>query len=264
MIERIILDIVPSDPFTDQLFVTAWYSNPRVVPRVGATGEEILQLAGGNAAVVHCDNLPTDVDDDGRIATWEYLTDTIHVRSRSYLDDRGEIDFDTAYRARLEIEEILRDILLLPRNQQEVFTEYFPLLWEGRRIVYETPELSNVPYAKGAYGFPFGSIPCLGAVLKAIDDNPGLFRLRLPGGCGCGDGAVIVDYRKEDPALWVIRTWCPGCGVRREVRTRDFRRCRPCDRAIETADRSMRITGFECRNNIFDTIDELKLKREEK
>lgn len=264
MIERIILDIVPSDPFTDQLFVTAWYSNPRIVPRVGATREEILQLAGGNAAVVHCDNLPLDVDEYGRSATWEYLTDTIHVRSLSYLGDGGEVDFDTAFRVRLEIEEILKGILLVPQNQQEVFAEYFPLLWEGRSIVYGTPDLCNVPYANGSCGFPFGSIPCLGAVLKAIDDNPGLFRLRLRGGCGCADGAVIVDYKKKAPDLWVVRTWCPACGMRREVWTRDFRRCRSCDRAIETSDRSMRITGFNCRNDIFDVIDELKLKIKEK
>ena len=260
MTERIILDIAHSDRYTDYLFQTAALRNHRVVPLVDPHAEFLRRLSGDTTLVVHCDNLRRDADKDGNLTRYEYLTDTIHVFSRSYLADYGSVNPSVAERARCEIEEHLDDCLLGPTNQQEVFREYFPLLWENRERIFSDPELFHVRYFNGNGGYPFGSIVYLGAILKAIATNVGYFRYDPPGGCPCKGHPVLVDYKKtfRKEVKWAIRTWCPTCHRKSTLIVEDFPQYPVCDGIIERVnDGFIDGSGFSGLN-LLDAIERLK------
>lgn len=260
MTERIILDICHSDDYTDYLFQTAVLRNNRIIPLVDPSKEELKRLAGGNTLVVHCDNFRREADKEGNLSTYEYLTDTIHVFSKSYLSDDGAIDYAKAELARTEIEEHLKYCLTGPYNQQEAFRERFPLLWNKRRIIYETPNLFYAEYINGDCGYPFGSIVYLGAILKAIETHSQYFRYNPPGGCHCEDGPIIIDYKKTFKELgeWVIYTWCPSCDTRASVKMGDNPKFYTWDRVIKKTDEHyVTGVGFSALT-ILDVIDSLK------
>jgi len=260
MTEKIILDISHSDDYTDYLFQTAALRNKRITPLVNPSGKDIQRLSVDNTLVVHCDSFRRDADKDGRLTTYEYLTDTIHVFSKSYLSDDGAIDYAIAEQARAEIEEHLINCLTGPINQQDAFRENFPLLWKNRKLVYETPRFFYVQYANGDCGYPIGSIVYLGAVLKAIETHPESFRYDSSGGCACAESPILISYQKTFKKIGerILHTWCPACNARRAFITEDRPAFYACDHIIErTNDDYVTGVGFS-ELTILDVIDELK------
>ena len=261
MTERIILDIAHSDDYTDYLFQSAALRNHRIIPLVNPSKEELRRMSDATTLVLHGDNLRKEANELGDLAFFEYLTDTIHVCSKSYLSDDGDIDFSKAGQARIEIEEQLDFILLGSINQQELFREYFPLLWTHRQRIYDTPEFCYVWYYNGESGYSFGSIVFLGAILKAMETDTDNLRLNPPGGCDCANGPILIDYKKtyaERRLQWILHTWCPNCNTRRTIKTRTFDRHRACDRAIQRVDDSIFAGISQSPLNILDVIDALK------
>ena len=260
MTEKIILDICHSDDYTDYLFQTAALRNHRITPLVDPTSEELERLSGKNTLVVHCDNFRREADKEGNLSTYEYLTDTIHVFSKSYLSDDGAIDYHRAEQARAEIEEHLKYCLTGPHNQQEAYREYFPLLWEKRKLIYETPDFFYAQYITGDCGYPFGSIVYLGSILKAIETHPEYFRQEHPAGCSCAERPIVIDYKKTFKKLgeWIVYTWCPTCHKRLSSIMEDNPKFYTCDRIIKRTDDDY-VTGVGFSElSILDIIDSLK------
>ena len=256
-IERVILDIVCRDPYTRHLFATAAPTDPRIEPMLDPVEEEIRRRADGNTAVIRCRDLEWEADEGEPVAVFDEEAGAIVVLSSSYLGEDGSIDHVRAERAREEIERHLEHVLYRPFNQQMVFIEHFPLLWANRRRIIGTPEYSCVPFPRDGGGPPYASVVGLGDILRLLEDEKAAFRLKLPGGCRCEEGPVIVDYRWEAPGVCAIRTWCPACGARRTVRTREFRRCGTCDRLMEEAGEKYITSGCFSRLNLLDVISEL-------
>ncbi len=258
MIERIILAIEHGDSYTDHLFMTAALRNPRILPCVEPTEREIRQLSGENTLVLRCDGLERSAGDGEPLAVYEYLTDTIHLFTGNYLAGDGTIDYTMAELAREEVEKRLDELLLGPLNQQELFREYFPLLWRNRRRIYSRPDYFYVPYPHGNFGYPFGCIVCLGAILRTMETDTTNFRLNPPGGCRCGEGPILIDYKYREERLWSLHTWCPTCGTRRVIKTKTFQRYHSCDRSIERTDAECNAGAEVSRLNLLDVVDALR------
>ncbi len=258
MIERIILNIKHADPYSAYLCMTASLSNTRVVPFVDASDEKIRRTMRRGTVLVNCLVIPWEPEDDRQQVSMDARSRTIYVMSGSYLRPDGSVDFDIAERVRDGVGNLTEELLLSARNQQDAFHTYFPLLWTGRNLIQATPELCYVPYPHNFSGSHFGSIAMLGAILKAMETDVDCFRLKLPGGCSCGECPFITGYEMESMGLWAIRTRCPVCGEGRTVKAKDFPRYHRCIRSIEKADVSMSGQGYISRLTILDVIDELK------
>ena len=265
MTDRIILSITHSDPYTDYLFQTCWLRNPRVIPLVDPSDEDLGPYRQSGTIILHCVGSrrePAPGDETVMEVDWTTRSRqkrTIMVLSRRYLGSGGDINPTAAELARARMKGILENILLADRNLQEVYRHYFPLLWGKRQHVYDDPNLFYVP-AGQVNPRDSGFYP-LGVMLRSIDEGGESFRFRHADACRCGCGPILMNYNINHGdwfnTSWKLHTWCPGCGQRREFNTGYFPGQGEYDRILnETAGRYDR-DGWRSRRNIFDVIDSL-------
>ena len=235
MTDKIILDIRHSDPYTDSLFLTAAFTNRRVMPLVDPDRDEIRRRSGVNTAVIRCVNTREECAGGGDPVFINGRGD-LFVRSRCYLADDGSIDFGKAEAVRALIGNFVTDKLLAPANLLEVYRQNFHVLWACRSRIYADPQLF---YARsGRYSSRLHDCLPIGTILRAIEDDPANFRLSLRGGCSCSESPILVDYpsRYSLGNGWRLFTWCPKCGSRREVQAGSFWRRESCDLSFERTD----------------------------
>lgn len=262
MINKIILNIPHSDDYTDYLFMTAALTNHRVVPMLNPVQKEIKRQSDVNTLVLRCINVHKLPDEDDRIVKADPMSKTICVMSKYYLLEGGEIDHHRAEMTRASIEHAINNILMDPRNLREVFRQHLPLLWMKRKEIFANPQFFFA--FSGRYGIGpdgYGEAP-VGAILKAMEEDPKLFKVRLGGGCDCGEKPFLVDYDRvfESGAssTWLLYTWCPICHSRREIRAWDFKRAYSCDyritQILEENDKGQGLSNL----SLFDVIDALR------
>ncbi len=257
MIEKIILNISHSDDYTDYLFMTAGLTNHNIIPLVNPQAGDIKRQSDACTRVIRCyassraltdEDHPVSIDPDGN---------TIRVLTRSYLMEDGAINAAVAEMVRHAIQERLLDILLSRENLREVFRHYFPLLWGRRKKIYSDPRLFFCPSGRCESVAPWDDFP-LGAVLKAMDEDPKNFRLRLGGGCTCGEKPILIDYEDVYGETWNLYTWCPVCGTQRTIRAWNFQRADRCDDAIIHSSGEYGRGQALSNLSLFDVIDALR------
>ncbi len=260
MIDKIILDIHHSDDYTDYLFMTAALTNRRVVPLVGADLDTIRKQSDRHTLTLHCHNSRKELRAGERTVTVDTLTQSIRVLSRIYLDDDGAIEYSQAEIVRSLIQDAVENILFSPRNLNELYRQYFPLFWANRQRIYDNPQLFFA--STGRYAYRIDEYMPLGAVLKAMEEEEGTFRLKLGGGCNCMEKPFLVDYSSEyeqgSGHIWTLYTWCPACHAKREIKAEYFQRSTECDLAVERAraryDKGQGVSKL----TLFDVLDALR------
>ena len=237
MIDKIILSITHSDDYTDYLFMTAALTNRHVVPLMNPSQDEIRKKTDRNSLVLRCINAHQEPKVGDRSVTVDTLNKSIRVLSKVYLDEDGTIDYSNAEMVRALIQEALLNILTEPRNLIEAFRLHFPLLWMKRQRIYDDPKLFFA--SSGRYGYRIDNRMPVGAILKAMEEDPETFRLRLGGGCNCAEKPLLVDYDSRflefNDHTWTLYTWCPVCHAKREIKAAYFQRSTACDLAVEKA-----------------------------
>lgn len=255
MIDKIILNIRHSDDYTDYLFLTAGLTNKRIVPLVDPTPETLKAQSDTHTLVLRCYNSRKLPDLEELAVTVDSQCGSIRVLSQYYLKDDGTILPTQATLARETIQEAITSLLMSPRNRREVFIYHFPLIWRKRQLIYDTPRLFFA--SSGRYDYDRGQSFPLGAVLKAIEEDPGNFRLALGGGCHCSEKPILTDYDRIE-GEWVLSTWCPVCRARREIKAEFFARYWDCDQSVRhyfhLYDKGQGLSPM----TLFDVVDELK------
>ena len=235
MVEKVILNIAHSDSYTDYLIMTAGLTNRRIIPVISPTSEKLKEKMDDSTLVLRCFNSRTEFSpgwDEPVTANTE--TGSIRINSRFYLDDEGNINTANAEIVRLTLERVAINALLTEENLRELFRHYFPLLWSKRQLIYDNPRLFFADTGRFGRSLSFEGEP-IGAVLKAMDEEPKTFRIRLGGGCSCGADPMLIDYDRVFDRHWTLYTWCPACGARGEIRAWNFQRAERCNQAIEEA-----------------------------
>ena len=180
---------------------------------------------------------------------------SITINTCYYMDDNGEINFNKAEAVRRGIEDIATNILMSCGNLRDAYRRYFPFLWSRREKIFADPKLFYVQ--SGRFDNMGDSMP-VGAILKAMEEDPSTFQIRLGGGCGCGKRPLLIDYDQIYDSHWTVYTWCPVCQSRREIRAWNFQRAYQCERAVEEAMydyNKVRTVSPLC---IFDLVEALK------
>lgn len=259
MIEKIILNINHSDDYTDYLFMTAGLTNRHIIPLVNPKPGDIKRQSDACTKVVRCYASSRALTDEDHPVSIDTEGNSIRVLTRSYLKEDGSVNPAVAETVRHAVQERLLDVLLSQENLREVFRHYFPLFWGRRKRIYSDPRLFFSPSGRsGGLLFPWDDFP-LGAVLKAMEEDPKNFRLRLGGGCSCGEKPILIDYEDVYRKTWNLYTWCPVCGAHRTIRAWNFQRADRCDDAIMNAEVEYGIKGHTLSNlSLFDVIDTLR------
>ena len=255
MTEKIILNIQHSDDYTDYLLMTAGLTNNRIVPMVNPSSEKLKAAKDNNAKELRCFISHDDVLDWCSPVTCDPTTGFIRIYSRYYLEDNGTINYSHAEIARQYVEKIAMRILMSDDNLREIYRRYFPILWSCRKKIYSDPKLFCVNCGQYVYS---GNDSPIGAILKAMDEDPATFRIRMGGGCNCAQKPLIIDYDEVYGRHWMIYTWCPICGSRREIRAWNFQRANQCDMAIEDAMSYYNKGRAVSPLSLFDLIDALR------
>lgn len=234
MVDKVILDIHHSDDYTDYLFMTAGLTNRRIIPMIGASQSQIKARSDCNTLVLRCYSSRAEINPFGRPISVDTLSGSIRVLSRFYLEDDGSIHTSKAEMIRQIIQEAAVNAMMTPRNLQELYRHSFPILWDQREMIYGSPQLFFAVSGRYGGGFSDDYMP-VGAILKAIDEDPKIFRIRLGGGCSCGERPFLIDWDRAYGEYWTLYTWCPVCQSRREIRAWNFHRSWDCERSIENA-----------------------------
>ena len=259
MTGKIILDIRHSDDYTDFLFMTAALTNKRVVPMLDPSREDIRRQGDNHTLVLRCVNVKREPGPKDRMVSADLVARTIRVLSKSYLLPDGEIDFSKAEAVRGGIENAINLFLLEPKNVREVYRHHFPMLWLKREQIYAQPQFFFAFCGRYSSLSVCGGMVPLGAVLKAIDENPEAFSIPLQGGCNCSTPSILLDYEKFYDSCtsysWRLHTWCPVCHARREFQVDTFKQLKACnmsiDRILKQYDRGQGISNL----SLFDVID---------
>ena len=259
MVNKVILDIHHSDDYTDYLLMTSGLTNKRIIPMVGASPLKIKAQSDINTLVLRCYGSRSEPMPWENPVSVDTPAGSVRVLSRFYLDDDGSINAANAEIVRQTIQESIMNVLKAPRNLREVYRYSFPILWSKRETIFGNPELFFA--SSGRYGGAFSNeYMSIGAILKAIEEYPGNFRIRLGGGCSCGQRPLLIDwdhsYDYGEP--WMLYTWCPVCHSRREIRAWNFHRAWACESFIEDT-RHYYDKGQGCSPlSLFDVIDAVK------
>ena len=232
MVDKVILDIHHSDDYTDYLLMTAGLTNKRIIPMLSPSTPQVKAASDNHTLILKCYNNRKE------LSTWDSPVDadtnygSLRILSRFYLDDDGNINAANAEMVRQTVQETIMNILLSPTNLLEVYRHYFPILWSKRQKIYANPKLFFANSGRYRGGIVDDYMP-IGAVLKAIDEDPKNFRIRLGGGCSCGQRPFLIDWDQVYGEHWTLYTWCPVCQSRREIRAWNFQRAWKCERSIE-------------------------------
>ena len=257
MVDKVILDIKHSDDYTDYLFMTSGLTNKRIIPMVGASQYKIKAQSDINTLVLRCYNSRSEPNPWENPVSVDTLSGSVRVLSRFYLDDDGSINAANAEMVRQTIQESIMNALTTPKNLLEVYRHSFPILWSKREMIYGNPKLFFAN--SGRYGGGIGDdyMP-VGAILKAIEEDPKNFRIRLGGGCSCGQRPFLIDWDQVYGEHWTLYTWCPVCHSRREIRAWNFQRAWNCERSIEDSrlyyDKGQGSSSL----SLFDVLDAVK------
>jgi hypothetical protein len=255
MTERIILDIHHSDDYTDYLLMTAGLTNKRIIPMLDPSTQQIKAKSDNHTRVLRCYNTREGLTDQPVESDANY--GSIRIRSRFYLADDGTVNATHAEMVRQAVQDMATNCLMAPNNIREVFRHYFPFLWSRRQAIYQNPKLFFA--SSGRYGGTIGDeyMP-IGAVLKAIEEDPRNFRIRLGGGCNCSEATFLLDWDHVYGEHWTLYTWCPVCHSRREIKTWNFQRAWNCEQSIDDSakyyDKGQGLSAL----SLFDVIDAIK------
>ena len=257
MVDKVILDIHHSDDYTDYLFMTAGLTNKRIIPMVATSRQTIKAQSDINTLVLRCYNSRSEIGSWESPVSVDLNAGSVRVLSRFYLDDDGSINAVNAEMVRQTIQESVVNALMTPRNLLELYRHYFPILWSKRQMIYANPNLFFASSGKYSGRFVNDYMP-IGAVLKAIEEDPKTFRIRLGGGCSCGERPFLIDWDRVYGEHWTLYTWCPVCHSRREIRAWNFQRAWNCERSIE--DSSYYYDKGQGRSplSLFDVLDAVK------
>lgn len=252
MTDKIILDIHHSDNYTDYLLMTAGLTNNKIIPMLSSDAQQIKAKADNHTKVLHCYNTSNGISSSP--VDFDPNYNSIRIRSRFYLEEDGTVNAAHAEQVRQSVQEIAMNILMAPHNLREIFRHYFPLLWSKRQIIYDNPKLFFA--GSGRYGGVLGdSSTPIGAVLKAIEEDPKDFRIRLGGGCSCVERPFLIDWDHVYGEYWTLYTWCPVCQSRREIRVWYSQRPWECEKSIEQSefyyDKGQGLSAL----SLFDVID---------
>ena len=257
MVDKVILDIHHSDDYTDYLLMTAGLTNARIIPIVGAGTQAIKAKADNHTLILKCYNTRREPSPWDTPVESDTNCGSVRILSRFYLDDDGTINSANAEIVRQTVQEVVLNALLSPANMLQVYRHYFPLLWSKREVIYADPKLFFADSGRYGPGIADNNMP-IGAILKAIEEDPGNFRIRLGGGCSCGQRPFLIDWDRIHGGHWTIYTWCPVCHSRREIRTWNFQRAWNCEQSIDRSrqyyDRGQGLSAL----NLFDVIDAVK------
>jgi len=258
MIDKIILNIQHSDEYTDYLLMTAGLTNKRIIPMVNPSSEKLRAAQDNHTRVLRCYICREPMDGWRSSVYSDCNAGSIRVNSRYYLEDDGSINLNNAEIVRLTIEEIAKQVLMSDENLDEAYRIYFPILWGARQKIYADAKLFFVN--SGVFGEPFyqNGMP-VGAILKAMEEDDRTFRIRLGGGCSCGERPLLIDYAYIYNRYWTLYTWCPVCGSRREIRAWNFQRSFRFEKAINDA-QSFYGKGVTRKSplSLFDLVDQLR------
>lgn len=257
MIDKIILNIRHSDDYTDYLLMTAGLTNKRIVPLVNPSSEELKAAADSSSKVLRCFISQDRAYDGCGPVTCDPETGTIRVYSRYYLEEDGSIDYGHAEIVRQAVEGTAMRFLMSRENLREAYRRYFPILWSRRDTICATPKLFFVDSGFCERSLAGDCMP-IGAILKAMDEAPETFRIRLGGGCSCGKKPLLIDYDEDFGGNWTLYTWCPVCSSRREIRAWNFQRADQCEQAMEEARASYGKGLVVSPLSLFDLVDELR------
>lgn len=257
MTDKIILNIQHSDDYTDYLLMTAGLTNKRIIPMVNPSSEKLKAAKNNNSKVIRCFVSRDTLYPWSTPAYYDPDNGTIWVYSRCYLEDDGSINYTRAEIARQTVEEMAMRILMDGDNLREAYRLYFPLLWGKRKTIYDNPKYFFVGCGRDE-SYIVGDHMPIGAVLKAIEEDPTTFHIRLGGGCSCGKQVLLTDYEDNPGTGWTLYTWCPACGTRREIRTWSFPRFYKCQQSIADAAAYYSKGRAVSPLSLFDLVDELR------
>ena len=257
MTDKIILNITHSDDYTDYLFLTAGLTNRRIIPLLNPSAADVKRQADINTKVFRCYGIRSASGPGNHIVQADPSAGSIRLFTRNYLQDDGTILPGQADMARHAVQELLNEILFSNQNLREAFWHYFPLLWSRRQKIYANPSLFFAYSGRNEFFISkYQDVP-IGTVLKALEEDPGNFRLRLGGGCNCSEKPILVDYDLACGEYWTIYTWCPVCGAKRVIRAGHFHRSWNCENSLEETHRRYDKGQGLSSLSLFDVIDEL-------
>ena len=243
MTDKIILNIQHSDDYTDYLLMTAGLTNNRIIPMVNPSSEKLKAAKDNNTKVLRCYTVHHPMYTWSSPVTGDIDAGSITVNTGYYLEEDGSINYHKAEIVRQSLEEMANNVLMANDNLREAFRHYFPFLWGSGR--YEN----------------FGDSMPVGAILKAMDEDPSTFQIRLGGGCSCGKRPLLIDYDHVYNAYWTLYTWCPVCQSRREIHAWNFQRADQCARAVEDAMSYYSKGKAVSPLSLFDLVDALRGSR---
>ena len=257
MTDKIILNIRHSDDYSDYLLMTAGLTNKRIIPMVNPSSEKLKAATDCNTKVLRCFVIREPLNRCSSPVSGGVNDGAIRINSLYYLEDDGTINYANVEIVRQIIEELARQILLSSENLTEAYRRYFPRFWKARQKIYADPKLFFVN--SGVFGEPFyqDGMP-IGAILKAMDEDPRTFEIRLSG-CNCHRRPLIIDYERICGEHWILYTWCPVCSSRREIRAWNFHRSYQCEKAVEDARAYYDKGRVASQLSLFDLVDELGL-----
>lgn len=258
MTDKIILNIQHSDDYTDYLLMTAGLTNKRIIPMVNPSSEKLKAAKDNNTKVLRCYTVHHPMYTWSSPVTGDIDAGSITVNTGYYLEEDGSINYHKAEIVRQSLEEMANNVLMANDNLREAFRHYFPFLWGSRAKIYADPKYFFV--GSGRYE-NFGDSMPVGAILKAMDEDPSTFQIRLGGGCSCGKRPLLIDYDHVYNAYWTLYTWCPVCQSRREIHAWNFQRADQCARAVEDAMSYYSKGKAVSPLSLFDLVDALRGSR---
>ena len=263
MIEFIILNIHHSDDYTDYLFQTAALTNPRVLPMVNPTQEELDAARKKNFSVVYnCYGRFRDPRMVAPSVLSHSINRTITVQTHYYISEDGSINLTEAETARALIEKELNEQLNAPKNLRDIYRHYFFGIWKNRELIYANPLYF---YANCGVSNKFVKSVPLGVVLKAIEENPDLFTKRQSAYHRCPHDSILCDfqyYPDDEIQEWHVHYCCPVCGDEvMEVYEWIFHQKDILAFTVEKTLRKYNRCQGRSRLNIFNVIDELSITR---
>ena len=265
MIEYIILNIHHSDDYTDYLFQTAALTNPRVLPMVNPTPEELDAARKSEFSVVY--NCYGRFRDPQMVAPSVFshsINRTITALTHYYISEDGRINPTEAEIARALIEKELKEQLDAPQNLRDIYRRYFFGIWKNREQIYANPLYF---YANCGVSNKFVKSVPLGVVLKAIEENPDLFTKRQSAYHRCPHDSILCDfqYYPDEVNEWHVHYCCPDCGEEVMEAYEWLRnRFHQKDQLAFTVEKTLRKYNRgqgRSRLNIFNVIDELSITR---
>lgn len=258
MTDKIILNIQHSDDYTDYLLMTAGLTNKRIIPMINPSSEKLKAAKDNNTKVLRCYTVHHPMYTWSSPVTGDIDAGSITVNTGYYLEEDGSINYHKAEIVRQSLEEMANNVLMANDNLREAFRHYFPFLWGSRAKIYADPKYFFV--GSGRYE-NFGDSMPVGAILKAMDEDPSTFQIRLGGGCSCGKRPLLIDYDHVYNAYWTLYTWCPVCQSRREIHAWNFQRADQCARAVEDAMSYYSKGKAVSPLSLFDLVDALRGSR---